>query len=196
MFGELVRSTTCPACAGRGQIIEHPCTECGGSGQQLETRTLDVDIPAGIHDGQRIRISGEGHVGSLGGRAGDIYVLVRVRPDARFTREGNDVISTVDLTMTQAALGARISVPTIDGDTELEFSPGTQPGEMRVLKGRGMPVLQGFGRGEHRILVNVLIPRQLDEDGKRLLQELDSRTGAATYEVEESFFDKLKSAFR
>ena len=196
VFGELVRSATCPTCGGRGQIVETPCSACGGSGQELETRTIDVDIPAGIHDGQQIRLSGEGHVGAQGGRAGDIYVLVRVRPDPRFVREGNDLFSTVDLTMTQAALGARITVPTIEGDTELEFSPGTQPGEVRVLKGRGMPVLQGFGRGEHKILVNVLIPRQLDEDGKRLLQEFESRSNATTYEVEESFFDKLKSAFR
>jgi len=196
VFGELVRSQSCPACAGRGQIIEHPCQECGGSGQQLETRTLDVDIPAGIHDGQRIRISGEGHAGSLGGGAGDIYVLIRVRPDPRFTREGNDLFSTVDLTMTQAALGARVAVPTIDGDKELEFPAGTQPGEIRVLRGQGMPVLQGFGRGDHRVLVNVLIPRRLDEDGKRLLQEFEAGTGAETYDVEESFFDKLKSAFR
>ena len=196
VFGELVRSSTCPACGGRGQIIEHPCKECGGSGQQLETRTLDVDIPAGIHDGQRIRISGGGHVGELGGGAGDIYVLVRVRPDPRFAREGNDLFSTVDLTMTQAALGARVAVPTLDGETELQFAAGTQPGEIRVLRGKGMPVLQGFGRGDHRVLVNVLIPRQLDDEGRRLLQEFDAGAGADTYEVEQGFFDKLKSAFR
>jgi molecular chaperone DnaJ len=196
VFGELVRSSTCPACGGRGQIIEHPCKECRGSGQQLETRTLDVDIPAGIHDGQRLRLSGEGHVGELGGGAGDIYVLVRVRSDSRFAREGNDLVSTVDLTMTQAALGARVTVPTIDGETELEFQPGTQPGEIRVLRGKGMAVLQGFGRGDHRVLVNVLIPRQLDEDERRLLQEFEARTGAEAYEDDQGFFDKLKSAFR
>jgi molecular chaperone DnaJ len=196
VFGDLVRSSTCPTCSGRGQIVEHPCKECGGSGRRLETRTLDVEVPKGIHDGQRIRISGEGHVGSLGGQSGDIYVLVRVRPDPRFTREGNDLFSTVDLTMTQAALGARVAVPTLDGDSELDFSPGTQPGEIRVLRGKGMPVLQGFGRGDHRVLVNVLIPRKLDEDAKRLLREFDARSDGATYQVDESFFDKLKSAFR
>jgi molecular chaperone DnaJ len=196
VFGDVVRSSTCPDCSGRGHIIEHPCEECAGGGQTLERRTLDVDIPKGIHDGQRIRMSGEGHAGSLGGRAGDIYVLVRVRSDPRFSREGNDLFSTVDLTMTQAALGTRVTVPTIDGEHELEFPAGTQPGELRVLKGEGMPVLQGFGRGDHRILVNVLIPRQLDDDAKRLLQEFEARSGAATYEVEESFFGKLKSAFR
>ena len=111
-------------------------------------------------------------------------------------REGNDLFSTVDLTMTQATLGTRITVPTIDGDTELEFEAGTQPGEIRVLKGNGMPVLQGFGRGDHRILVNVLIPRRLDDDAKRLLQEFEARSDSGTYEVDQSFFDKLKSAFR
>jgi molecular chaperone DnaJ len=196
IFGELVRSQACPECGGRGQIVEHPCTECGGSGQQLETRTLDVQIPAGIHDGQRIRISGKGHADPLGGGDGDIYVLVRVRPDPRFTREGNDLFSTVDLTMTQAALGTTIAVPTIEGDTELEFSPGTQPGEIRVLRGKGMPVLQGFGRGDHRVLVNVVIPRRLDEDERRLLEEFQARTGTETYASDAGFFDKLKSAFR
>jgi molecular chaperone DnaJ len=196
VFGELVRSHSCPACGGRGQIVEHPCRDCQGAGQKLEERTLNVDIPAGIHDGQRIRISGEGHAGELGGGAGDIYVLVRVRPDPRFTREGNDLFSTVDLTMTQAALGTRITVPTIEGETELEFGAGTQPGEIRLLRGRGMPVLQGFGRGDHRVLVNVLIPRQLDDDGRRLLEEFESKAAEDTYEAEESFFDKLKSAFR
>jgi molecular chaperone DnaJ len=196
VFGELVRSSTCPACAGRGQHIEHRCEVCGGGGQRVEPRTLDVDIPPGIHDGQRIRISGEGHVGELGGVAGDIYVLVRVRQDSRFAREGNDLFSTVDLTMTQAALGARVTVPTIDGEVELDFRGGTQPGEIRVLRGKGMPVLQGFGRGDHRVLVNVLIPRRLDEEARQLLQEFETRADAETYEVERGFFEKLKSAFR
>jgi molecular chaperone DnaJ len=196
VFGDLVRSHPCPTCGGRGQIVEHPCDECKGSGQQIETRTLDVDIPPGIHDGQRIRISGEGHAGALGAQSGDIYVLVRVRPDPRFTREGNDLFSTVDLTMTQAALGARVSVPTIHGDKELEFPPGTQPGEIRVLRGRGLPVLQGFGRGDQRILVNVLIPKNLDDEGRRLLEEFDGRTPAETYAANDGFFHKLKSAFR
>ena len=196
VLGELIRSHTCPECGGRGQVVEHPCKDCKGAGQQLETRTLDVKIPAGIHDGQRIRISGEGHAGPLGGSAGDIYVLVRVRPDPRFTREGNDLFSTVDLTMTQAALGTQVTVPTIDGDKELDFQPGTQPGEIRILRGQGMPVLQGFGRGDHRVLVNVIIPRRLDEDGRRLLQEFEATASEESYAGGEGFFDKLKSAFR
>jgi molecular chaperone DnaJ len=196
VFGEFVRSQPCPRCGGAGRIVEHPCHECEGAGRTLEQRTLEIEIPAGIHDGQRIRLSGEGHAGSHGGRAGDVYVLVRVKPDPRFAREGDDIFSTVDLTMTEAALGTRIAIPTLDGDAELEFGPGTQPGELRVLRGRGMPVLNGFGRGDHRVLVNVAIPRHLSEEQRRVLEEFGRSTDDSNYRGDEGFFEKLKSAFR
>ena len=196
VFGEFVRTQPCPTCRGRGQVIEHPCEECGGNGRAVDERSLQVDIPAGIHDGQRIRLTGEGHAGALGGRSGDVYVLVRVRPDPRFVREGDDIYSTVELTMTQAALGATLPVPTLDGDVELEFAPGTQPGEIRVLQGRGMPVLQGYGRGDHRVLVNVLVPRHLTPEQRALLEEFERRAEERTYRADEGFFEKLKSAFR
>jgi molecular chaperone DnaJ len=196
VFGEFVRTQACPTCSGSGRVIETPCTECRGAGRVLEQRTIEVEIPAGIHDGQRIRMSGEGHAGQLGARAGDVYVQVHVRRDKRFVREGNDIFSTVDLTITQAALGATISVPTLAGDEELTFEPGTQPGEIRVLRGRGMPVLQGFGCGDHRVLVNVLVPRHLDDEQRRLLADFDKRTDDKTYKADEGFFEKLKSAFR
>jgi len=195
-FGEFVRTQTCPACGGAGRVIEHPCRDCEGSGQLLGERTLEVEIPPGIHDGQRIRLSGEGHSGVLGGRAGDVYVRVRVRPDERFVREGDDIFSTVNLTMTQAALGARVAVPTLDGEKVLEFDPGTQAGEVVVLRGRGMPVLQGFGRGDQRVLVNVAIPRQLTDDQRDLLAQFDRSADEGTYRPDEGFFDKLRSAFR
>jgi molecular chaperone DnaJ len=195
-FGEFIRTQGCPDCGGTGQLIRHPCSQCGGSGRQLEDRRLEVEIPPGIHDGQRIRLSGEGHSGVAGGRAGDVYVRVRVRPDPRFVREGDDIFSTVDLTMTQAALGARVGIPTLDGETELEFAPGTQPGEVVILRGRGMPVLQGFGRGDQRVLVNVAVPRQLTDEQRDLLERFEESAGEATYKSDEGFFDKLKSAFR
>lgn len=195
-FGEFVRTQTCPSCGGNGRVIEHPCEACGGSGQLLAERRLEVEIPPGIHDGQRIRLSGEGHSGGLGGRAGDVYVRVRIRRDPRFVREGDDVFSTVDLTMTQAALGARVTIPTLDGEAELDFDPGTQPGEIVVLRGRGMPVLQGFGRGDHRVLVNVAVPRQLSDEQRDLLERFERSAGEETYRADEGFFDKLKSAFR
>src|SRR6185437_14803013 len=168
VLGEFVRSQTCPACGGTGQVVEHPCLDCEGSGRTVEERTLDVDVPPGIHDGQQIRISGE----------------------------GNDIFCSVDLTMTDAALGTTVTVPTLDGETELELGPGTQPGTLRVLKGRGMPVLQGFGRGDQRVLVNVQVPRRLNEEQRELLEEFDRTAGAETYEADEGFFQKLKSAFR
>jgi molecular chaperone DnaJ len=196
VFGEFVRAGTCPTCNGAGKLIEHPCENCDGAGRVIEERTLDVEIPAGIHDGQRIRLSGEGHAGSAGARAGDVYVEVHVRPDERFVREGNDVYTTVDLTITQAALGATVTVPTLSGDTEMAFDPGTQPGEIVVLRGRGLPVLQGFGRGNQRVLVNVTVPRRLTEEQRQLLEEFERLAGEETYEPGEGFFDKLKSAFR
>jgi molecular chaperone DnaJ len=196
VFGEFLRTGTCPTCSGSGKLVEHPCEQCHGAGRVIEERTLEVEIPAGIHDGQRIRLSGEGHAGTPGGRAGDVYVEVHVRPDERFVREGNDVYTTVDLTLTQAALGATVSVPTLDGGAELTFEPGTQPGETRLLRGRGLPVLQGFGRGSQRVLVNVVVPRRLTEEQRRLLEEFERLASAATYEPGEGFLDKLKSAFR
>jgi molecular chaperone DnaJ len=196
VFGDFVRSQTCAQCAGAGRIPEEPCSRCDGAGRVLEERTRRIDIPAGIHDGQRIRLSGEGHAGGRGARAGDAYVLVHVRPDERFVREGNDVFSQVDLTITQASLGATVSVPTLDGEADLTFAPGTQPGEIRVLRGRGMPVLQGFGRGDQRVLVNVLVPRHLTAEQRRALEEFDRAETEATYRADEGFFEKLKSAFR
>jgi molecular chaperone DnaJ len=191
-----VRTSACPHCSGSGRLVEHPCETCRGAGRTLEERTLEVDVPAGIHDGQRIRLSGEGHAGALGGRSGDLYVAVHVARDDRFVREGNDLFSRVDLSIVQAALGATVGVETLDGPVELEFDPGTQPGEVRVLRGRGMPVLQGFGRGDHRVLVNVVVPRRLSDEQRRLLEEFERLSDDDTYRPDEGFFDKLRSAFR
>jgi molecular chaperone DnaJ len=197
VFGDFVRAQACPECQGRGVIVEHPCTDCDGAGRTIESRELSVDVPAGIHDGQRIRVSGEGHAGALGGRSGDVYVLVHVKPDPRFVREGNDIYSQVDLTIVQAALGATMTVETIDGTVELELPAGVQPGEVRVLKSKGMPVLQGFGRGDHRVLVNVSVPRHVTDEQRRLLEDFEAASDENTYRAnDESFFDKLKSAFR
>ncbi len=196
IFGDLVRAQVCPRCAGRGQVVEHPCTACRGEGRVPEEHVLEVDVPPGIHDGQRIRISGEGHVGQLGGHPGDVYVLIRVRSDERLLRDGNDIVSTVELTITQAALGARVPAVTLEGETELEFDPGTQPGEVRVLRGRGMPVLQGFGRGDHRVLVNVAVPRRLTQEQRDLLEQFEASAHDGNYRPDEGFFEKLKSAFR
>ncbi|HJQ74011.1 MAG TPA: molecular chaperone DnaJ [Gaiellaceae bacterium] len=196
VFGEFVRTQTCPSCGGSGHRIEQPCTECRGAGRVVEERTLTVEIPPGIHHGQRIRLSGAGHAGLVGGQAGDVYVEVRIRPDERFVREGDDVYATVAVTFTQAALGATLTIPTLDGEEELELPPGTQPGEIVVLPGRGMPVLQGRGRGDQRILVNVLVPSRLTDEQRRLLREFDEHADERTYGKPDGLFEKLKSAFR
>jgi molecular chaperone DnaJ len=196
VFGEFVRSHACPTCGGSGRVVETPCTECGGDGRVVEERSIDVDVPPGIHDGQRIRITGEGHAGALGTRAGDAYVDVTIRPDPDFVRQGDDVFTTVPLTITQAALGATVTVPTLDGEAELSFEAGTQPGEVRVLRGRGMPVLQGFGRGDQRVLVNVVVPRRLTDDQRGLLEQFEESAGDDTYQEDEGFFHKLKRALR
>jgi molecular chaperone DnaJ len=196
VFGQFVRTRTCPECSGSGLVLATPCEDCRGNGQTIEERTLDVEIPPGIHDGQRIRLSGEGHAGLGGGRAGDLYVLVHVRPHARFVRDGNDIVSGIDLTMTQAALGVRLTVPTLDGEVELDFEPGTQAGDTRLLRGRGMPVLQGFGRGDHRLLVNLKVPRNLTGEQRSLLEDFARSEQDSNYKADGGFFEKLRAAFR
>jgi molecular chaperone DnaJ len=196
VFGDFIRAQACPRCGGSGSVIDRPCSTCSGAGRLLEERSLEVEIPAGIHDGQRIRISGEGHAGALGGRAGDVYVRVRVRPDPRFVREGNDIFSTVELTMTEAALGVRRSIPTLDGEVDVELAAGTQPGDVMVLRGAGMPVLQGRGQGDHRLLVSVAVPRQLTDEQRHLLESFAASADEGTYRAEGSVFDRIKSHFR
>jgi molecular chaperone DnaJ len=195
ILGEFVRQAACPDCNGAGRRVEQYCDTCQGSGRTVEQRKLEVEIPEGIHDGQRIRLTGEGHAGGLGARAGDAYIQVRVRDDERFVREGNDIFSQVDLTVVDAALGTTLEVETLDGSQELEFDPGTQPGEVRVLRGKGMPVLQGFGRGDHRVLVNVTVPRKLTPEQRRLLEEFDELSDDETYHHHQGFFEKLRNIF-
>lgn len=195
-LGEFVRTGACPTCGGAGKRIDDPCADCHGDGRIVQERILKVDIPQGIHDGQRIRISGEGHVAPGGGGAGDVYVRVHVREDERFAREGNDIFSTVELTFTQATLGTSVTVPTLEGDMEIAFEPGTQPSTLRLLEGKGMPVLQGRGRGDHRILVHVAIPRRLNDEQRRQLEELDRTLDDEAYRPDGGFFTRLKSAFR
>jgi molecular chaperone DnaJ len=196
VFGEFVRTQTCPACAGAGRVVEAPCTACEGAGRTLESRELEVQIPAGIHHGQQIRLRGVGHAGVNGGPPGDAYVEVHVARDPRFERDGDDILSEADLTIVQAARGAQVSVPTLDGDIDLEFEPGTQPGQVRVLRGRGMPSLQRSGRGDHRVLVNVAVPRHLTDEQRELLDRFEQLSGEDTYRRDEGFFEKIKNAIR
>jgi molecular chaperone DnaJ len=196
VFGEFVRTQSCPACLGVGTVVESPCTACDGNGRLVEERELEVEIPAGIHDGQRIRMRGRGHAGANGGLPGDAYVEVHVARDPRFERDGDDILAAVDLTIVQAARGTTLTIPTIDGEAELELAPGTQPGEVRTLRGRGMPSLQRGGRGDHRVLVNVAVPRRLTDEQRELLDRFEERSGEDTYRDDEGFFQKLRNAIR
>jgi len=199
VFGQFVRSGTCPRCEGLGRIVETPCTTCDGIGRTLHERSLDIDIPAGIADGQRIRVRGEGHAGGLGGPAGDLFVQVRVQPQPGIERDGDDLHTAVELTMTQAALGASLSVPGPDGEIEVDIPAGTQPGDIQVLRGQGMPSLQGRRRGSFHMHVRVHVPRRLDDEQRALVEQLGDALGEEPYRDDESdggFFGRIKNAFR
>jgi molecular chaperone DnaJ len=198
VFGQFVHQRPCPECGGQGRVVETPCAECRGQGMLLTRRQLDVDVPAGIHDGQRIRIRGEGHAGVHGDR-GNVFVVVRVRPDPRFVRDGDDLHTVHRLTITEATLGTTAAVPTLAGDTQVDVPPGTQPGEMRVLYGRGMPSLHGERKGDLYVRLDVAVPTRVDAEQRALLEDFARRSGPETYargDGDEGFLSRLKSALR
>jgi len=195
-FGQFIRTSTCNVCRGQGTIVKEPCETCLGTGRQRQTRTVPVDVPAGIADGQRLRLAGEGGAGAHGGRSGDLYVAVAVEPHDHFVRDGDDLVYRLDITMVEAALGTTAYIPALDGDIELQLKPGTQPGEVKTFRSRGVPVLQGYGRGDLKVAVNVLVPRQLSDEQRDLLEQFAELSGDATYEADQSFFDKIRAAFR
>ena len=192
-FGQVVRQVACDVCAGDGRVAEQPCSRCDGRGREVRRRTLRVDIPAGIDDGQRIRLSGRGHAGERGGPAGDLYVLVHVAPDERFVRDGDDLVTALDVPAPLAALGATLTAPSLDGDVDVEIEPGTQPGAILTVSGKGMPRLRRPGRnGNLRVVVNVVVPRKLSKDQKRLAQQLADSMTEENLRLEESLLGKLK----
>jgi molecular chaperone DnaJ len=198
VFGQFVQQRSCPECGGAGNVVETPCRDCHGEGRRLVQRQLEVDVPAGIHDGQRIRIAGEGHAGLAGGR-GHVFVIVRVRPDPRFVRDGDDLHTAVRLTMTEAALGATKPVATLGGEVDLEVAAGTQPGVVRLLPGRGMPSLRGSRAGDLYVRLDVAVPTRITDEQRALLEDFDRSAGPDTYapgEEDDGFFRRLKSALR
>ena len=199
VFGQFVRTGACPRCEGLGRVVETPCETCDGLGRTLHDRELDVDIPAGIADGQRIRIRGEGHAGELGGPAGDLFVQVRVRPQAGIERDGDDLHTAVELTMTQAALGTSLTVPGPGGEIEVEIPAGTQPGDVQVLRGQGMPSVEGRRHGSFHVHARVHIPRKLDDEQRALVEQLGEALGEEPYHDDEDdggFFGRIRNAFR
>jgi molecular chaperone DnaJ len=159
----------------------------------VRRRTLRVDVPAGIGDGQRIRLAGRGHAGERGGPPGDLYVLVHVEADERFVRDGDDLVTVLDVPAPVAALGATLAVPALDGDVEIDVEPGTQPGAVVTVRGKGMPRLRRPGRhGDLRVVVNVVVPRKLNRSQRRLVQQLADSMTAENLRTDESLIGKLK----
>jgi molecular chaperone DnaJ len=194
-FGQVMRTTACDVCHGDGRVARDPCKVCRGRGRKVERPQVKVDIPAGIADGQRIRIAGRGHAGERGGPPGDLYVLVHVREDSRFVRDGDDLVTAVDVAAPQAALGTTVQVDTVEGSVELEIPAGTQPHETLVVRGAGMPSLRGRHSGNLRVLVNVVIPRHLSKEQRELVQQLADSMTEHNLRSDEGLFGKLKRAF-
>ena len=191
-LGSMVQVQTCPTCNGRGEVIEHPCHTCRGSGLVRRTSKRKVSIPAGVDNGNQIRIMGEGQPGVNGGPSGNFYLELEVEPHPYFRRSGNDVLLDVDINIAQAALGDEITVPTLDGEEKLRIPPGTQPGKVFKLRNKGIPVLNRNSRGDQLVTVNVQIPTQLTEEQKALLENLGKTMGTEIKIQERSFLDKLK----
>jgi molecular chaperone DnaJ len=193
-FGQLVRTALCDVCGGDGRVPEQPCEVCSGAGRVHEARTLEVQVPPGIADGQRIRLSGRGHAGERGGPNGDLYVVVRVHEDERFVRDQEDLHTVIDVPAPLAALGTTVQVPSLDGDVPVEIPAGTQPGETITLRSRGLPPL-GRGRtGDLHVHVNVIIPRRLSREQRDLLERLADSLDDRNLRSDEGMLSKLKRA--
>jgi molecular chaperone DnaJ len=195
-FGQMMRTSVCEACHGDGRIPSTPCGECRGRGQKAVKRSEQITVPAGIADGQRIRVSGRGHAGERGAPPGDLYVLVRVHPDERFIRDGDDLVTALDVPAPLAALGATLEVPTLDGAVPIEVGAGTQPGEILTVRAQGMPALRSGRRGNLRVVVNVVIPRRLSDDQRELLDQLSATLTEENLRSEESVLSKLRRVLR
>jgi molecular chaperone DnaJ len=193
VFGQFVNIATCERCRGEGRVVTDPCRGCRGSGRERRRRTLVVKIPAGVDDGSQLRLSGEGEAGSRGGSAGNLYVSLRVREHELFSREGDDILQVVDLNIAQAALGARIHIPTLDGEEDLEVRRGAQTGDVIKLKGQGVPRLRGGGRGDMLVHLNVVVPTELNEEQKILMRQLADSFGTPVAE-EKGLLGKLKDS--
>ena len=197
-FGQMVSTQTCPTCSGSGRIIEVVCENCQGSGRVAELATHSIRIPAGIEDGMRIRVAGAGNIGERGAPSGDLYIRVRVGEDPELIRDGDDLIHRMRINFVEASLGTEGEVPTLEGTTEVRIEPGTQPGATLTLRGEGMPRLKRRGRGDLKVLVDVMVPTRLSAEQRELLKRFEASSGEETYGNGggESFFDRLRGVFR
>ena len=194
-FGVMQSQQPCPHCGGRGTIIKNPCKTCRGTGKTSARKTLEVKIPAGIDDDQNIALRGQGDAGTNGGPAGDVIVHVTVKPDAVFERDGYDVYVRVPITYSQAVLGAEIEVPTVDGKVAQKIPEGTQSGTKFRLRGQGIQYLNGRGRGDQYVIVDVEIPKKLNRTQREALKAFEDSLKDENYEKRKSFFKNLKDRF-
>jgi molecular chaperone DnaJ len=195
ILGQFVNIKTCEVCHGEGTVITDPCTKCSGKGRVRKNRKIRLNIPAGIDDGQTISLRGEGEPGLKGGPPGDLYVYVRVKPHPIFQRQGNDVICDIPITFVQAALGADIEVPTLDGKIKHTIPEGTQTDTVFRIRGKGIPYIRGTGRGDQFIKVVVEVPKKLNEKQKELLRQFAEISGDEIQDQGKGFFGKVKEAF-
>lgn len=191
-FGAISSTKPCPHCGGKGKIIKNPCQKCRGLGRARTTKTVSFDIPAGIADGQTIRLSGQGDCGSNGGPSGNLNVTISVRPHQLFTRDGYDIHCEIPVTFTQAVLGDEITVPTIDGNVKYNISEGTQTGTVFRLKGKGVKKLNRTERGHQYVKITVEVPKNLSKKQKDLLKSFEASLSEKNYAKRPSFFEKLK----
>lgn len=195
-FGQMQTQRACDNCRGTGKQIEHPCKTCNGKGRIRHTTEREINIPAGVDDGQYIRVAGAGDMGVNGGPAGDLNVNIGVRPHPIFERDGFDVFCEIPVTFTQAALGADIVVPTLDGKVKFTIHEGTQPGDEFKLKGKGIQRLRYSGRGDQYVKIQVEVPKNLNNKQKDLLKQFEDTTDDNCYKTRKSFFDKVKEFFK
>jgi len=193
--GVFQMSSTCPQCRGGGQMITSPCKKCNGTGKVPKKRTVSIRIPAGVHEGQGIRVTGEGEPGRGGGPNGDLYCYVRVKPHEFLHRDGNNVIALVPITFTQAALGATIDVPSLNGTRQLKVPPGTQYGSIFRIKGQGLPDVRTRRTGDQLVQVTVETPTRLNAKQEELLREFAKTENASVSPHSAGFFEKLKKYF-
>ncbi|RAS92747.1 molecular chaperone DnaJ [Priestia endophytica] len=195
-FGRIVNRRVCHHCNGSGKIIRDKCSTCHGAGKVKKQKQISVKIPAGVDDGQQLRVAGQGEPGVNGGPPGDLFVVFSIRAHEFFEREGDDIYCEMPITFSQAALGDEVEVPTLHGKVKLKVPAGTQTGTNFRLRGKGVPNVRGYGQGDQHVVIRVITPTKLSEKQKELLRDFAEESGEAVDEHENSFFDRVKRAFK
>ncbi|GFN34713.1 molecular chaperone DnaJ [Tepidimicrobium xylanilyticum] len=194
-FGQFVRVATCDQCGGTGEFIREKCSTCSGTGKEMKSKKIKVKVPAGVDTGSVISIRGEGEAGENGGPSGDLFIYINVKEHEIFKRKGNDIYLTIPISFTDAALGAEIEIPTLEGTETFTIPEGTQPGTRFKLRNKGVPNVKGIGKGDLYVKVEVKVPKKLTERQKELLREFAKESGETHKESKKSFFNKVKDAF-